>query len=535
MADNLRQELIHALIVNPGSSARELVGQLGDRDLDVTRSDVNSMLYSNHDLFWSIGASPPKWQLISGAILTTELQTNTAQTVSEYPFNLYAWQADALNAWSSHGRRGVIEAITGSGKSLIGIAAAWDELKRGGKVQVLVPSIVLLNQWAALVEKFLPEYELGLRGDGHHDDLSDVDILVAVVNSARNQEVAIDTQTALLVADECHRYATERNAVALNKETFQSRLGLSATYERIDDGHLSVLDPFFGGTCYLLNYSEAIAHEVTAHFNVALAGVRFDESERAEYEEADIQARSHRIWLINNADVTPEPFGIYMAEIQHLSEGGEGEATRRARAYLNAFSRRRQVLANTDAKIDLIASLAPAVRAADRVVVFTERVNAAENAAEALIAQGIRAAAIHAGLSSDSRRSLLEQFANGSLHVLCAPKVLDEGVDVPAADLGIILSASQSRRQMIQRMGRVLRRKADGRFARFVIAYVEQTSEDPAFGAHGAFLTDMTEVAKDVLNFSVVEQEEWEEVCRYLNDYSWEGPIPKARMADPNR
>ena len=78
-------------------------------------------------------------------------------------------------------------------------------------------------------------------------------------------------------------------------------------------------------------------------------------------------------------------------------------------------------------------------------------------------------------------------------------------------------------------------RKSDGRFARFVIAYVEQTSEDPAFGAHGAFLTDMTEVANDVLNFSVVEQEEGEEVCRYLNNYSWVGPIPEARMADSNR
>jgi len=84
-------------------------------------------------------------------------------------------------------------------------------------------------------------------------------------------------------------------------------------------------------------------------------------------------------------------------------------------------------------------------------------------------------------------------------------------------------------------MGRVLRGKADGRFARFVIAYVEQTSVEPAFGAHGAFLAHMTEVSNDVLNFSVVEQEEGEGVCRYLNNYSWVGSIPEARMADSNR
>ncbi|MCH8989406.1 MAG: hypothetical protein IIA92_11450 [Chloroflexi bacterium] len=280
-----------------------------------------------------------------------------------------------------------------------------------------------------------------------------------------------------------------------------------------------------------MNYAEAVAHEVTAHFKVALVGVRFDDAERTKYEDADGQARSHRGWLINNAGVTPEPFGTFMAEVQTLSEGGEKKVTRKARAYLSAFSRRRQVLANPVAKIDLVDSLVPAVRLAERVIVFTERVDAAIKTAETFRSRGIRTAAIYSGLSTETRQSLLEQFANGSLHVLCAPKVLDEGVDVPAADLGIILAASQSRRQMIQRMGRVLRRKQDGRFARFVIAYVEDTSEDPANGAHGAFLDDITNVADDFVDVGVVGLGEGENICKYLNEFNWIGPIPQAKMA----
>lgn len=526
----LERELVRTLSLFPGSSARELVRHLEDREMEVTRTNINSILYSNRQLFWSIGTSPPRWQLISGAILTEDFDPGASSTTSAYPFNLYAWQAEALSAWRARGQRGVVEAITGAGKSLIGIAAAWDELNSGGKVQVLVPSIVLLHQWESLFEKYLPQYELGLRGDGDHDDLSEVDILVSVVNSARIAEVNIDGQHALLVADECHRYATERNANALNQETFGSRLGLSATYERMDDGHLTVLDPFFDGTCYELNYREAIAHEVTAHFKVALVGVRFNDTERAEYDDANDRARSHRGWLINNADVTPEPFGTFMAEVQALSEGDEGESTGRARAYLSAFSRRRQVLANPVAKCDLIQSLVPAACVAERVIVFTERVDAAEEAAETFRERGIRTAAIHSGLPSESRRLLLEQFTNGSLHILCAPKVLDEGVDLPTADLAIILAASHSRRQMIQRMGRVLRRKPDGRFARFLIAYVVGTSEDPSEGAHGAFLEDITNVADNVVNFGV---EMDDNVRDFLNDYAWEGPIPPPKMALP--
>ena len=58
--------------------------------------------------------------------------------------------------------------------------------------------------------------------------------------------------------------------------------------------------------------------------------------------------------------------------------------------------------------------------------------------------------------------------------------MLDEGVDVPDANLGIVMSASRTRRQMIQRMGRILRRKRPGVAARFVIMFAKDTLEDPA-------------------------------------------------------
>ncbi len=57
--------------------------------------------------------------------------------------------------------------------------------------------------------------------------------------------------------------------------------------------------------------------------------------------------------------------------------------------------------------------------------------------------------------------------------------MLDEGVDVPDANLGIVMSASRTRRQMIQRMGRILRRKRPGIAARFVIMFAKDTLEDP--------------------------------------------------------
>jgi hypothetical protein len=104
-------------------------------------------------------------------------------------------------------------------------------------------------------------------------------------------------------------------------------------------------------------------------------------------------------------------------------------------------------------------------------------------------------------LGDKDRRTALQRFSSGALQVIVAPRVLDEGVDVPAADLAVIVSASKTRRQMIQRMGRVLRRKDDGRLARIAVLYLQGTTEDPSSGAHEAFLSEVTSVAEDLDDF----------------------------------
>lgn len=64
-------------------------------------------------------------------------------------------------------------------------------------------------------------------------------------------------------------------------------------------------------------------------------------------------------------------------------------------------------------------------------------------------------------------------------------------MQLPDADLGIIVAASRSKRQMIQRMGRIVRPKSTGRAARFVVLYIVGTAEDPATGAHAGFLDEL--------------------------------------------
>jgi superfamily II DNA or RNA helicase len=134
-------------------------------------------------------------------------------------------------------------------------------------------------------------------------------------------------------------------------------------------------------------------------------------------------------------------------------------------------------------------------------------------------------------MAKPERKAMLGQFARGELVAIAAPKVLDEGIDVPAADLAIIFATSKTRRQMVQRMGRVLRRKTDGRLARFIVLYVENTTEDPAAGAHESFIGEITDsaVAEEVRRFD--SSEPLDETVNFLNDFVVDGGQPPARMA----
>src|ERR1700752_1377702 len=98
------------------------------------------------------------------------------------PHELYRWQLDALVDWLRCGRRGVVEAVTGSGKTDVAIAAASDALRRG-RFLVVVPSRVLLEQWHGRLTSEMPGARIGRLGDSGKDVPTACDVLVATRHS----------------------------------------------------------------------------------------------------------------------------------------------------------------------------------------------------------------------------------------------------------------------------------------------------------------------------------------------------------------
>lgn len=136
-------------------------------------------------------------------------------------------------------------------------------------------------------------------------------------------------------------------------------------------------------------------------------------------------------------------------------------------------------------------------------IVFTEAQQAAVDVARLPRPTGISAKNTDSTIARTERTKRSTHLRQNKLHTLVAPRILDEGDDVPNVDAGVIVSASRSRRQMIQRLGRIVRPNNDGGASVFFIIYLADTQEDPASGAHEGFLEEVQPHAAEVAHFGL--------------------------------
>jgi superfamily II DNA or RNA helicase len=390
--------------------------------------------------------------------------------------SLREWQVASLTAWSDHGRHGVIQAVTGTGKSRVGVEAIREALSHDFSVVVAVPTVDLVDQWTrALGENGVRD--VGALADGQKSTFMTHSVVVGTVQSLYQAPPERADGKVLLVADECHRYGAGEWRRVLHP-TYRRRLGLTATFERNDDGIHDLLRYFGGRPVYEIGFPQAIAEEVVAHYDVKLLGVSLTAPERAAYTEADEMLRDARMSLLS-AGFPSEPFGAFLHAVQMAAEGDPDPTVEDvARRYLKAFSTRVDIMTGARAKLDAATTLAPKVQSSNGAILFTRRVDVADEMASLLKDEGVQAEAVHSRLTRQERCDRLTDLKVGRLKALVAPTVLDEGIDVPNIDLAVVLGGSKSRRQMIQRMGRVLRLKPDEGKATFIVVYAKNTVED---------------------------------------------------------
>lgn len=410
----------------------------------------------------------------------------------------YPWQTCAVESWEASGHRGIVEAVTGSGKSWVGLQAVFLAARSQLRSLILVPSLALMDQWIHNLERQLPGIRVArLSGGQSHPAQHRADVVVATPHSLRGRSIDfLFPEKSLLLADEAHHYAAETFRHLLDVP-FAWRLGLSATLERSDNLDQSVLLPRLGPIVFSLSYREALAQRAVAPFSVTLAGVRLGNGTRDAYNNLEQEMARLRASFAraSNLDVN---------DVRQLESrlAAKAMSTDPLSELAKDYQRlKKEVMHRLDVapeKLNGLMHFSSDISRSGGCLVFCESVALAQAASMRLQSDNLIALPLTGNSTEFERGRLLHSLAQREIHVLCAPRVLDEGIDVPNVDYGVVLSASRMRRQMVQRMGRVIRLGPDKRSATFVFLYGLETREDPNDGGHETFFDEVLPIAASV-------------------------------------
>lgn len=361
---------------------------------------------------------------------------------------LREWQEAAFPLWWER-KRGIVKVVTGGGKTVFAIHCLKKYLEENSNnsIFIVVPSIALLDQWYEGLQLSFKNNEIALNGGGERlNKLSK--ITISTIDSVKNIIENFDASKTLLIVDECHKIGTEKRGETLTNH-WHATLGLSATPERdYDDNFYIIIRKILGDIIFDYDYIDAREDEVIVNFKLLYAYAAMTNSEEAEYKKftKSIQRRAATIGG-NNMNDYPLKMLIF----------------NRARMVKNSINR-------IPFGIELLQKYKR-----DSWIVFTENKKQAKEFNTIINSKGYKSAIYNTDLDTSEREENLNNFKNGNLNVLVSCTALDEGFDMPEADGAMILSASSSKRQRIQRMGRVLRITANKQNALIVTVYSSKT------------------------------------------------------------
>ncbi|MFD1569318.1 DEAD/DEAH box helicase [Halorubrum laminariae] len=368
-------------------------------------------------------------------------------------YDLREYQREALDAWRDAGDRGVLELPTGAGKTVIAIRAIVD---LGVPTMVVVPTVDLLDQWQRELEA---EFDVPIGRFGGGEQRREA-VTVSTYDSAYLKADDVGDAFEFVVFDEVHHLGGEGYRDVARLLAAPARLGLTATFERPDDAHEAVAE-LIGDRVYGLD-ADDLAGEHLAPYDIRRIEVDLTPEERERYDEK----QGTFVEYVRDAGITFTSGSDYQ---ELVKRSGNDPAAREA---LLAKQDAREIMMNATRKVERLAAILDRHRN-DRVIVFTAHTDLVYRLSERFLLP-----AITAETSAAERRETLERFRDGTYGRVVAANVLDEGVDVPAANVAVVLSGSGSEREFTQRLGRVLRPKDDGGRAILYEVVSAETAEE---------------------------------------------------------
>ncbi|KAA6336918.1 ATP-dependent RNA helicase DbpA [termite gut metagenome] len=491
--------------------------------------DVEELLEIENELFGGKKSMPVR-QTIKNALDKARKQVEkTIEKVKEedskpkfpYPQGAREYQQSAFENWKNNNQQGLFAMATGTGKTITSLNCLLHEYYKTNfyKALILVPTMSLVEQWEKECSKFNFTKNI-IKVYSANDWLKQLSsletlkllnkdfsfIIIATYASFltkkfQNQFKQLDENT-LLIADECHNMGSPNILTKLKSIHLQKRIGLSATPDRQYQEEINnTIREFFGEkpeNSYTFSYSmeDAIKKEPRAlcPYRYYPKIVRLTDTEFKEY----VDYTRRIVTMHPRNDEEKEIFNRLCIARQRIIHKAENKLDAFKSILQEEYTKRQNLkytlvyvpegLADEDEIFD--ASKTDILREtdADRNLLNLYTRTIGELFDNVPVKQFI------GSTSSDDRKKILQDFANGNLQVITSMKCLDEGIDVPRSELAIFCASTGNPRQFIQRRGRILRLSAGKDEA---VIYDLVVVPNPS-GDDSLFKTKQSEVAKEL-------------------------------------
>lgn len=361
-------------------------------------------------------------------------------------------QRTALRAWARAGYKGSVIAGTGFGKSRVGVMAIGELLRRHeGKGLLLVPTTQLQDQFALEFEKW-----------GYEDVKDRVDILC--YQSAC--KLSGETYT-VTVADEVHLGLSPIYRAVFLNNTHKMLLCMTATLPEEPEYRELLVN--LAPPAYMISLDQCVAKGLVAPYKIYCIPVSLTPEEKKAYTSANNMFVHYKYKL--------GQFSAFDEANRILGDSSASpEEKKNAAMFYKAIRDRKEVVQKASNKIEYTRQIAEALP--EKKILTFAGTNEFTNAMHSeLESAGVEARRYHSALGKGEKDKALKDFKDNSCRVLCSTKALNQGFDIPDAELGIICGLDSKALAMIQRVGRLLR-LSPNKVGEVVILYVKDSQEE---------------------------------------------------------
>jgi superfamily II DNA or RNA helicase len=399
------------------------------------------------------------------------------------PFYLKGHQLQAVDAWMSSGMRGSIIYSSGTGKTEIAFESARraaavftkNNPKAGGEsitcrkfdILFIVPRIVLINQnFKRLIDYKIPKEKIGVYF-GEKKEVNK-EIIISTYQSVLYSPALI-RRSKMVVFDEVHLVSDTARVLSrifdvVVEDHTKALLGLTAT--------INVNDPKFNTIATVLPpikkymLKEAVEDGRLTKPVVIPIKVKLTTKEQQLYNN-----HSNKIRNISAR------FKRYDANSMSMLLKKGGFAAGMAKAWFSNIRKRKLLLSCADTKLSAVVDLIVDKHPNQKVMVFSETLDSINKLKTMLELRSIRSAIVDSTIDSVNRQKILSRWGS-DFYVLLSIHTLEIGYDVPEVGIEIILASTSNMNQIIQRIGRIVRKYEGKKKALIYVIHVSETKDD---------------------------------------------------------